>query len=456
MSSTLYPSLVVAGLSVGSGILAVLLIQYLRQYSGRPGANWFIALLAAVALFCTTYGISLVVFDPTLRLALETVTVVSLCFMGPLFLGFGLTYLGRLDLVRSPLFVAALAVPVVNLLVGVTNSWHGLLWRDFRFEPVFGLATVQYTLQPWGWFALVFGLAMTGIGILLLISAILDYGPLYRREAVAVILSIAPPSIGMLIWMFDLGPIPALNLTPMLFLPHLLLDGYAFVGTHIFETNPTTQRAAEQSAIADRTDPQLVVDTEGQIVSLNDRAKEVLGLDSDVMLPVPFVDAAGVTVDTLVDDGEIEIEGASGGVFGVSHTPLTDPAGTDVGSLIALYDITEERRREQRLSVLNRVLRHNLRNEMTVINGYAESIGSTASDPTVTEQATTITNASQRLLRIGDRAREFDRVQDRELTISRVNIESIMSELCEEIRSTQPEAEIKLTIGDSVENFSTD
>jgi PAS domain S-box-containing protein len=48
-------------------------------------------------------------------------------------------------------------------------------------------------------------------------------------------------------------------------------------------------------------------------------------------------------------------------------------AGREFG--IAIYtDLTDERRRERHLEVLNRVLRHNLRNELTVIGGAADGI----------------------------------------------------------------------------------
>ncbi|WP_336328785.1 PAS domain S-box protein [Halovenus sp. HT40] len=39
-------------------------------------------------------------------------------------------------------------------------------------------------------------------------------------------------------------------------------------------------------------------------------------------------------------------------------------------------DITDRKEREQRLMVLNRVLRHNLRNKLTVVTGYADHVGS--------------------------------------------------------------------------------
>lgn len=456
MLGLLDPLLWIVGFSICSSLLAGLLIRYLFQYSGRPGANWFIGTLTVVAIFCTSYGVSLVVFDPSLRLALETLTFVALCFMGPLFLGFGLDYLGRSDLIRSPLFGAALAVPVINLLVAVTNHQHGFLWTDFQLDPAFGGATVQYSLQPWGWFALAFGFAMTGIGVLLLVGAILEYGPLYRREAAAVIVSIVPPSIGLTLWMFDLGPVPQLNLAPVLFVPHLLLDGYAFVGTHMFETNPATQRAAERTALDDRSEPQLVVDTEAQIVNLNSRARQVFALPADRSLPISLDQAIGIPLEELLTRGDIDISGEFGGVFAVSHTPLTDPQDDSVGHLLVFYDITEERRRKQQLGVLNRVLRHNLRNEMTVVNGYAESIAANPADTEVRDQAETIAAASQRVLRIAEQVRDFDRIQDRELQLDSVDVESVVTDVCADFRESHPAAKVNTAVERSSEPFVTD
>jgi PAS domain S-box-containing protein len=50
-------------------------------------------------------------------------------------------------------------------------------------------------------------------------------------------------------------------------------------------------------------------------------------------------------------------------------------------------DITERKEREQRLMVLNRVLRHNLRNKLTVVTGYADHVESTLEDLDVPEGA---------------------------------------------------------------------
>ena len=69
-------------------------------------------------------------------------------------------------------------------------------------------------------------------------------------------------------------------------------------------------------------------------------------------------------------------------------------------------------RREQRLSVVNRVLRHNLRNDINIVQGrieWLEQQGALADDESVREQVETVYDAADRLLALSERARHVDR-----------------------------------------------
>ncbi|MFC7115472.1 sensor histidine kinase [Natronoarchaeum sp. GCM10025703] len=59
------------------------------------------------------------------------------------------------------------------------------------------------------------------------------------------------------------------------------------------------------------------------------------------------------------------------------------------------------------------MLRHNLRNDLTVIAGHAELIADSASDPALTDSAETIVDESSGLLTLSERARELNRTIDR-------------------------------------------
>ena len=413
--------------SMAAGIGAVSLVWYLYRQRDRSGAAWFMGNMASVAVFCFSYGGSLLVFDPVLRTSLEAVSFVSLCFMGPFFLAFGLDYTGRGDLIRTPFFAIVAGVPLLTTGFTATNSVHGLVWAGFQFDPAFGLGTVTYAIQPWGVLALLFSIGTAGVGSLLLIGAVLSYGPLYRREATAVILSTAPPTVGVLLWLFEIGPVPQLHLTAPLMLVHVSLDAYAFVGTHMFETNPATQRMAERSGLNSLSDPVLVVDTEEQVVRANDRAEDLFDDAVSAGFPVPLETALGTDLKTLREFGELTGGVAGGRTYGVSYTPLTSPDGGEVGAMIVLYDVTDERQREQQLTVFNRVLRHNLRNETTVISGYAELLKADVTDPTHATQAGTIAAASNRLLSIAEKAREFESVQERTAGPEECSVSAVLS-----------------------------
>ena len=426
--------------SIVAGVGAVYLLQYLYGYRDRPGAAWFMGNIANVAIFCLTYGLSLLVFDPALRTGFEMVSFVSMCFMGPFFLAFGLDYTGRVDLIRSPLFAIVMFVPLLTVALVATNAAHGLVWTQFRLAPVFGLATVEYAIQPWGVFAILFCVGTAAVGSLLLVGAILSYGRLYRREVSAVILSTAPPTVGVLVWLFELGPAPQLHLTAPLMVVHVSLDLYAFVGTHMFDTNPATQRVAEQTGLDSLTEPVVVLDTQDEVVKLNDSAEEVFG--QTAALPVPLERLTGVTLSTLKETGEVDIEGAHGGTFAVSYSPLSAPDGGPVGGMLVLYDLQEERRRKQQLAVLNRVLRHNLRNEMTVIQGFASSLEDSVDESELQTRAGTIVRAGDRLLAIGEKVREFDRLQDQVRHARPVALDEVVAAVREEFLLQYPDATI--------------
>jgi len=62
------------------------------------------------------------------------------------------------NLIRTPLFGIVAIVPLLAVIVVATNPAHQLVWTDFQIAPVFGLATAEYTVQPWGVFFLLFSI----------------------------------------------------------------------------------------------------------------------------------------------------------------------------------------------------------------------------------------------------------------------------------------------------------
>jgi PAS domain S-box-containing protein len=94
-------------------------------------------------------------------------------------------------------------------------------------------------------------------------------------------------------------------------------------------------------------------------------------------------------------------------------------------------DITERKRREQRLEVFNRILRHNLRNQLDVIRSHAEAL----TDRTTDEHAERIVAAVDELGAIGTRARKTDRIMSMDETPTELDLSVLLSQTVEAMGS---------------------
>lgn len=388
------------------------LIRYLRRHSGKPGVNWFIVTLVAVVCWCFSYAISLLVFDPGLRLVLEMCSWTASMATGISFLAFGLDYTGRGQMVRNPWFGSLAVIPATTIVLVWTNPRHGLVWTDFRVDPVFGAATVSYEFGAVAYLSVLVGMAFVTAGMLVLFEAVISYGPLFRSEALAVALSAVAPGIALLAWLTEVGPYPQLNLTTIMFLPHVALDAYAFVGSEMFEFNPATRRTAQRRAFDDLDDPVLVINTDRRVVECNPAAESAFEVVESTALGAPIESLLGSEIDTDPSQSNQLFEYRGDGEyaeFSVSVSELSGPSASRVGYVLIFQDVTERRRRKQRLTVTNRVLRHNLRNDINVISGYIDLASERIDDETAASHLRRAKTDVENVLEMGEKARTFER-----------------------------------------------
>ncbi len=431
--SSSIPWLTLAAFASGGGALA--LVGYLYRYRDQPGVRWFMVAMSAVAVFSTSYGVGLLVFDPLLREAIGIVSWIGLGWMGVPFLAFALAYTGRGSTIRSTPFRLLLGVPVLATVLAATNPALGLLWSDFDVVPVLGHAGAEYALGPLTYAIFIAGTLSAGLATLLLFDAVFSYGPLYRREAAAVALSAVPPGVAGFVWLFGLGPAPQFNAMAVMFLPHVALDAYAFVGNNMFDSRPATRRAAERTAIDDIDNPIVVLDEYGLVVRLNAAAESLLGSDDVAAVGEPVEELIGRSIDLEGTDQHVTIRtDGRRREYAVTTSPLRDSAGTRVGYTLVLQDITVERQREQRLQVLNRTLRHNLRNDLNVVHGYLELAAERIDDEAVESTLETAEETTTELMELGTKARRFEQAvaNERESSSESVPLREVIEDLATE------------------------
>jgi len=183
----------------------------------------------------------------------------------------------------------------------------------------------------------------------------------------------------------------------------------------------------------------------------------LLGSDLNERIVPPWLRTEAAALDSRTESGEINYrqvqrQTASGlREFLYRGIPYPD-AGGSVDGYAVYTDLTETTRRERQLKVLNRLLRHNLRNKAAVIEGNVELVraGIEPDSAELLEAADTAAEAAADLRKLGDEAGKINRIFDTvpSDTAGR-NIVPIIESVAADFRDRYPEALVRTGISES-------
>jgi PAS domain S-box-containing protein len=145
---------------------------------------------------------------------------------------------------------------------------------------------------------------------------------------------------------------------------------------------------------------------------------EILGSHVSSVFGPDHAEVLGAAALNLTESGTDEmtvgtvVEDVNGRPRRFQTTVAVLPTEEFEGVVCVSRDITEDRERESRLSVLDRVLRHNLRNKLMVMLAQVEQIQNHSGDDAVLDAAGAIERAGEELLDLAETAREFKQTVD--------------------------------------------
>ncbi|QPV64027.1 hypothetical protein I7X12_05200 [Halosimplex litoreum] len=315
-----------------------------------------------------------------------------------------------------------------------------------RFPAVVALAT---TFEQAG---LYFASAVMLGGIALLAVTVARYEHLDRRLAVALSFVPAWPWVGHFLTPGMSGTVPAETLVGFTTVGYVLSAGaaaFAVTRGGLDDAAPAAGTLGPRTVLSELDEPVFVVDRRGRVVRANETAVETFGGGSE---PVGARLAAVVGVDraTLAEPGAVtlDVDGRTRR-FEATVSAVTDRYGRSPGEAVVLRDVTGERVRGQRLSVLNRVVRHNLRNELSTIIGRASIIAERDGDHT--DMAESILDTADDLADLGDRAHEVEEMMARSLnTDPSLAVGPVAERVVDGYCATDPTATLSVDAPDSL------
>lgn len=379
-----------------------------------PAANWFATLTGTLALGAAVIGATVATPLPRPLLFWMTVTV-GLAVPIP-WLFFCLSYTGRSEFISPGLATIVSIVPVTGLIatsvIFGTQVLPGLRLPAQRAAT--GMtALLVAVLNIAQWLALFYagGLVFVGAGLLLWTFHRYDY-----LDSTTGVLS---GTLGTVPWLSIVFGLQLVGTAPRVLSGTvgigLFVGGLVAIGAvgprRLFDRIPAAVNVGPGTVVKDLPDPVVVTDSTETVVDLNRIALQTLRSAGRPTIGAGVTEVLGSAVETLRGDETVELPvGPGRRLFAPTVSELTDQHGHQLGYAIVLRDVTERAIRQQRLEVFNRVLRHNLRNKMTVALGSAESILDAVDDPEIGKPARSIVRVARELTALSEQAREIEQV----------------------------------------------
>ncbi|MFB6129498.1 MAG: histidine kinase N-terminal 7TM domain-containing protein [Salinigranum sp.] len=465
-------------LSLATAVVLSLLLAAI-SWMRRPtsGATPFALFALGVAVWSAADLLNRLVPDVGASLALSNLSYLGVVFIPAAWFAFALEYSGGGDRL-TPRTAALLALEPIAALALL---WSGHLFTGVRVEHVVGIPVVRRTYGPLFWAHAAYSYALILAGFAVLVRRFGSSVRLYRAQLCALAVAFALPLGANGLYLLGVPPFDAVDPTPVGFAVGAVPVFWALVRYRMLDAAPGVTETIHNTidegvAVLDREDR--VVDANATMGSLLERpVPDLVGRRAaDVFPGWAEIERAADPTASLSreieggpnDEGEPshrngpnDRNGPNGRtVFALEVAPITE-GGAIIGRVIVLKDVTDRVRREQqlersraRLEILDRLLRHDLRNDLNVILGNSELLQE--GDDEVADRAATIERTAARLLSHSEKIRHLEWSLHADETPRPLELSEVIRGGADWVRSMYPDARVTVDCPSEVWVRATD
>jgi signal transduction histidine kinase len=408
--------LVAAGLLM-SGVIVMAVPQ-----RAVPGVRWFIVFSAALVVWTLGYAAEFLVPSLGGKVLTAKLQYVGVTVVPAAWLAFSVEYAGVARWSR-PLAAGVITIPTLTLLLAWTNGMHGLVWSELGLTSGLPYTVLSLTYGPWFWVHFATSYLYLLAATALLVRVVFVRPPLFRRQAMLMLLACLSPWLGNALYVAELGP-PSLDLTPFAFAFSGILAGWAILRWKLLSIGPI----ARDTIVEGLSEAVVVVGREGRVVDVNPAALEVLRLPSDRVIGWDAREALGRFAEVLDDPAGSRrpVSGPDGErIFDCQVDALLDGKGRPRGWTLVLHDVTaraaesaalakardlaDETARAQRAFLAN--MNHELRTPLNGVMGMLQLLIASDLDGEQRSYAEIANSSAEELLTLLARILDFTTIE---------------------------------------------
>ena len=317
-----------------------------------PGARVLALLLFACALNSGAFGLEFATASLTTKAAFERLITFSSATIPVLWFVFALQYTGRGRHLTRTVLALLLVVPVVSVLLALSNDAHHLFWRAITLAPGDAYLGAELVFGPAFWAHIVYSNALLAAGTVLLLQLFWRSWSLYRGQSIALLVAVSIPWFAQSLYLGGLTPVPGIDLVSISLCIAALLLAVGFTRLRTGDVL-TVSRAAILDSLVDAV---LVLDPGANVLYSNPAGVAFLAHLSHEAMPKTLArvwpqafDARTGEPGRLTEFATVSWLDDDASVYDLSLSPIVDGGGQAVAKVLVVRDVTEQRRVEEEL-----------------------------------------------------------------------------------------------------------
>ncbi len=258
-----------------------------------------------------------------------------------LYLIFVLRFTGKDKYLSSKHILLLFTVPIITLILTLTNEKHQLIWSGFSaISRETNLLEYYHGIGFWvGYIA--YSYLMLALATLSLFGFIVHQNRPFRTQGLIVLFGGLCPWIVSLIYLTDNNPVKGLDITPVSIILSGILSAYAILNIRFLDLVPI----ARETLVETLPDGILVLDGQNRIQDINRAALSFLGIHNKNIIGFP-AESAGATefelLNAIMDqktENQIEIQdGMETKTFRILKQAVKNQQGS---RLVVIRDISD-------------------------------------------------------------------------------------------------------------------
>jgi len=322
---------------------AIALAAYVRAHPRDqvPGGHALQFLFLTLFIWSSAQALASLLAQPAAIILASQFTYLGIAFTPVAWFVFAVTYSQRVRKISRGAFNAISIIPATTLVLALTNSFHGLIWSEWRI--VEEAAFVGFVTQHGWWF---YVHAFYSYGLILVATAILGFSLIQQKQHYQSLLAatFAPvvALIANLYYLSPLNPYPWLDLTTLGFVAGVLVLDKGILQRGLLNA----PQVARDRVVEQLNDPVLVLASNGSIIDANqsalkawDKRAGLLGMDITRLIPHLSLEA----LTSPASNSEVTIDQRG---YEISST-LLDQSNPHTHVAIVFRDTTERRKAQR-------------------------------------------------------------------------------------------------------------